>query len=356
VLPSHEQLRQRRAVQTGLTRPELAVLTAYTKIDLALRLGTAPLAADPYIIERFLRAYFPTQIASTFSSDIAHHGLRHELIATLIVNEIVDLMGSVFVFELVRDYGVQAEDAVGAFLIADGVLDIRERVENLKTSAQELSAKAEIGAFLGLERAVRHACSWALSNALASSSLGEIVQHFKPAFDQLATQFETLLKGRELTSFERTYRELRAAVHQEQLALGLTRLSFAHHLLNVLTLSFSLTQEPREVAEIYFGLSEHLEFAMLENAIDGIRTDDRWERRVASEMAAELVWARMQLCRSLLTRTDDARPLPARLAQGRERRAGEVDRLMSELRALPSVGLPPLQVAVRALARLAAGT
>jgi glutamate dehydrogenase len=355
-LPSHEHLRERRAMQFGLTRPELALLTAYTKIDLALRLATMPLVEDSYLIEHFLRPYFPAQIASAYPGEIAHHGLRHELVATLIVNEMVDLMGSLFVFELMRDYGVPEDDAVRAFLIAEGVLDIRERVENLKSGAHELTAEAEIGAFLGLERAVRHACAWALSNTLETGPLGEVVRHFKPGFDQLAPHFETFLARGELARFERTYRELRTAVHHEELALGLTRMSFAQHLLNVLTLSFSLAQEPLEVARIYFGLSEHIEFAMLENAIDGIRTDDRWERRAASDMAAELAWARMQLSRSVLTRDGDKRPLPARLADGRERRAAEVERLMGEMRALPSVELPPLQVAVRALARLAAGT
>jgi NAD-specific glutamate dehydrogenase len=101
-------------------------------------------------------------------------------------------------------------------------------------------------------------------------------------------------------------------------------------------------------------LSEYIEFAMLEGAIDNIRTDDRWERRAASDLAAELGWARMQLCRSVLTRDSAERQLPDRVAEGRERRAAEVELLMEELRGLPSVGLPPLQVAVRALARLAA--
>jgi NAD-specific glutamate dehydrogenase len=121
----------------------------------------------------------------------------------------------------------------------------------------------------------------------------------------------------------------------------------------VLTVSFSQSLEPLEVAHIYFGLSEYIEFAMLEGAIDNIRTDDRWERRAASDLAAELVWARMQLCRSVFTRDNSERSLPLRVAEGRERRAAEVEHLMAELRALPSVGLPPLQVAVRALARLA---
>jgi glutamate dehydrogenase len=355
VLPSPEQLRARVA-QVGLTRPELAVVTAYSKIDLALRLGTTELAEDPYVIEQFLRSYFPVRISTAFSSEIARHGLRHELVATSVVNEMVDLMGSVFVFELMRDYGIQEGDAVRAFLTAEGVLDIRARTEKLKSGAQDLTAEAEVGAFLGLERAVRHACSWVLTSALEPGSLSSVVGQFKPAFDELAHQFETFLRGGEFIRFERTYRELRTAVYREELALDLARLAFAQHLLNVLTLSSSLTVKPLEVAEIYFGLSEQIEFALLEGAIDGIRPDDRWERRAARDLEAELVWARMRLCRILLAGTSDARPLWALLAQGREQRAAEVERLMTEIRALPSVGLPPLQVAVRALARLAGGT
>jgi glutamate dehydrogenase len=354
-LPSHEQLRERRAVQPGLTRPELAVLTAYTKIDLALRLANSQLAEDAYLIDRFLRPYFPPEIAGAFAGQIPQHGLRRELVAMLVVNELVDLMGSVFLFELVRDHGIQAEEAVRAFLIAEGVLDLDDRTERLKANTEGLSADAELSAFLGLERAVRHACSWAIANVLDAAPLSGVMQRFRPGFDQLTPEFEATLKGGERARFELTYREMRAAVHQEQLALDLARLSFAEHLLNVLTLSFSLAFEPLEVAQIYFGLSETIEFATLESAIDSFRSDDRWERRAASDMAAELVWARMQLCRSLLSRTGDRRPLSARIAEGRERRAAEVERLMSELRALPAVGLPPLQVTVRALARLANG-
>jgi glutamate dehydrogenase len=356
ILPDHEQSSDQRTVQAGLTRPELAVLTAYTKIDLALRLATTPLVEDPYLIDHFLGPYFPQEISSAFSSEIPLHGLRHELVATLIVNDMVDLMGSVFVFELMRDHGIAEDEAMRAFLIAEGVLDARKRAENLKAGAQELTAEAEIGAFFGLEQAVRHACSWVLTSPLEPGSLGDIVQHFKPGFDQLVPKFETTLRAGELTRFEETYRELRAAVHHEQLALDLARQSFAQHLLNILTLSSSLTIEPFEVAQSYFGLSAHIEFAMLENAIDGIRTDNRWERRAASDLAAELGWARMQLCRLALTRGRNGRPWQGLLEQGLERRAAEVEGLMAELRALPSIDLPPLQVAVRALARLAAGT
>ncbi len=55
ILPAHEELRDRRARFAGLTRPELAMLTAYTKIDLAARLEQTSLINDPYLVDRFLR-------------------------------------------------------------------------------------------------------------------------------------------------------------------------------------------------------------------------------------------------------------------------------------------------------------
>lgn len=234
------------------------------------------------------------------------------------------------------------------------MLELRERAERLKETAAGLTAEAELGAFLGLGQAARRACIWAVANSNPGTSIGNVVGRFKPAFDQLAQQFENALTGGERDRFERTYRELRAAVHQEQLAHELARLAFADHLLNVLSLSFARGIEPMAAARVYFGLSERLEFAMLEGAIDSISSEDRWERRAARDLGAELTWARTQLCCSLLDQAPDGeRPMAERIARGRERRAAEVTRLMADLRTLPSIGLPPLQVTVRALARLA---
>jgi glutamate dehydrogenase len=355
-LPPSEELRERRSRYAGLTRPELAVLTAYTKIDLTERLESTPLVDDAYLVDRFLRPYFPPSIAAAFAEDIPRHGLRRELIATRMVNELVDLMGSTFIFNLVRDFGVEAQEAVRAWIIAAGVLDLHARADSLKANAAELTADAEMGAFFGLERAARRACGWALGYPDATAMpIADIVGRFKPAFEKLAGQFESMLAGGERDRFEQTYRELRAAVHQEQLAHELARLSFAGHLLNVLSLPRKI--EAAEAARVYFGLSERLEFAMIEGAIDAISSDDRWERRAARDLSAELNWARTQLCCVLLDQaTDGARPLAQRIALGRERRAAEVEQLMGDLRSLQSIGLPPLQVTVRALSRLASGT
>ena len=70
-----------------------------------------------------------------------------------------------------------------------------------------------------------------------------------------------------------------------ELAHGLARLAFADHILSVLSLSFSREIEPAKAAHAYFQLSAQLNFAILEEALQSIGTDDRWERRAANELA-----------------------------------------------------------------------
>ncbi len=354
-LPSHEVLRDRRGRFAGLTRPELAVLSAYTKIDLSKQLETCALPDDSYLTGRFLVTYFPASIAREFAAEIPQHGLRRELIATRLVNELVDLMGATFVFRLTRSHGARTEDAVRAWIFAEGVLELVDQAEGLRAGAGGQGAQAELAALLALESAARRACGWAVAALEANVPLGDAIARFKPGFQSLCTQFENLLADDERERFERSYRELRSAVYTEQVAHQLARLGFADHLLNVLSLSFVHGAAPIECARAYFALSEIIEFATLERALEAIGTDDRWERRAAEDLGGDLRNARLALCRAVLVNREVAPAEAVRaLRSGRERLFDTMAEVMNDLRTLPTVGLPVLEVAIRALTRLAA--
>ncbi|HWX25813.1 MAG TPA: hypothetical protein VNZ53_00025, partial [Steroidobacteraceae bacterium] len=355
-IPARETLHERHAHYPGLTRPELALATAYTKIDLIQRLETTVLVDDSYLVGRFLQPYFPPSLAE--HADVATHRLRHELIATRAVNELVDLAGSTFVFSHVRDRGVAAEDVVRAWVIATDVLSIHERAAELKRNAATTAAESELGAFLALGRSCASATGWALSELEQATSIGAAVTRFKPAFEMLCGEFETMLAGGERERFERLYRELRVDVLDGELAHGLARLAFADHVLSVLTLSFSREIESAKAAHAYFQLSAQLNFAILEEALQSIGTDDRWERRAANELATELRSARIAMCRAVLDAIADDPELTVdesieQLKRVRANRFAEVARLFDELKTLAAPTLPAIQVTIRALSRLA---
>ena len=353
-LPTREELRERRARFAGLVRPELALITAYTKIDLVMRLEDAALTNDPHLVDRYLKPYFPASIAGRFAASIPNHRLRRELIATRLVNEMVDLMGSTFVFGIVRDHGVSAEAAVHAWLVASEVLAVAARAEKIRVVTAAVSVDAENGAFFALERVASAACAWALRSFAPDSALESVAARLRPAFESLGESFEEFLQAAERERFERIYRELRSTVADGELAHDLARLAFADHLLNVLSVALEQNLPAERVAAAYFGLGAHLDFSRLEAAVVDFEDEDRWRRRAAQELAVELRENRLQLT-NLALKAGGAPQAIERLSSARPRRFADVQRLLAEIAAMQTIPLPAVHVAARAIARLAKG-
>src|SRR5467141_1195700 len=80
-LPADDELAERRKSGGGLTRPELAILLAYSKIWLNNHLLASDVPEDPYLSSE-LERYFPAPVRERFPRAIAHHRLRREIIAT----------------------------------------------------------------------------------------------------------------------------------------------------------------------------------------------------------------------------------------------------------------------------------
>ncbi|HEY6394532.1 MAG TPA: NAD-glutamate dehydrogenase domain-containing protein, partial [Candidatus Binataceae bacterium] len=353
LLRRREELRERRSRYPGLTRPELAVVTAYTKIDLAIRLGDSAVVADPYLIDRFLRPYFPPEIADRFAAQIPGHRLRRELIATRLVNELVDLTGSIFVFGIVRDHGVDANEAVRAWIIAADILNLHGRAELLKSCGETApGGDAELHALLAFEPACSNATGWVLANCDASIAIGAAVTTFRPEFEALSERFESMLAGGERLRFEELYRELRRAVGSGELAHDLARLSFAGHVLDVLGISITRSLDPLRVAQAYFSLNAQIDFALLQAALAAQNSEDPWERRATQQLADELRSARIDLCNVALSEKPGAPGLQS-TREKHERLCSEAEKLLAEVRTMPAVSMSALQVAIRSLSRLA---
>ena len=350
-LPTREALSQRHARFAGLTRPELALITAYTKIDLVMRLEGSALTADPHLVDRMLKPYFPASIARSFDASIPNHRLRRELIATRLVNEMVDLMGSTFVFGMVRDHGVSTDAAVHGWLVASEVLAVSARAERIRAITAPAPAEAETGAFFALERAGTAATAWALRNFSPEIALDIPIGRFRPAFESLSSAFEEFLQAGERERFERIYRELRALVADGELAHDLARVAFADHLLNVLSVALARNLPPERVAEVYFGLGAHLDFSRLEAAVSSFDDEDRWRRRAAQELAVELREGRLQLT-ALALAAGGAAAAIEQLRSGRPRALADLERLLAEIATMQTIPMPAVHVAARAIARL----
>jgi glutamate dehydrogenase len=151
-LPAADEIRSLREAKLGLTRPELAKLIAYAKIDLFDALVDSPVPDDPHFVAT-LRAYFPAQIGR-FATEMERHRLRREIIATRVADALVNFGGPTFI-DRVRDT-VRAEpvQVAAAFEAARHIYrfdDLADRInasDNLIPAAAQTALHQEIAAAL----------------------------------------------------------------------------------------------------------------------------------------------------------------------------------------------------------------
>lgn len=116
-LPFEEQIAERKAAGIGLTTPEVAVLLAYSKMELFDTLLASDVPEDPYI-RTALQRHFPQPLRDRFPGHIQRHPLRREIIATHVVNSMVNRVGATFVHRLQQETGAAAPDIVRAYIAA----------------------------------------------------------------------------------------------------------------------------------------------------------------------------------------------------------------------------------------------
>jgi glutamate dehydrogenase len=350
-LPTPEALAERHTRFAGLTRPELAVLIAYTKLDLSERLESSGIAGDPYLVDRYLQPYFPQSIAGRFSDLVPSHRLRRELAATQLVNELVNIMGATFIFQQVRDFDVTAEQVVRAWMIASDTIGLPGQVDRIKNHSRDLLVSAEIETLFALERAASRATRVTLTAVAPGESIIQATGRLRGGFTSLAAHFEGYLAGPEQERFERSYRALRTAGLAEDDAHQIARLEFADHLIDIIQAAFELGVPVERTAAVFFGLAAGIDFAVLEVAIRETGTEDQWERRARQGLDHGLRAARLRLTRAILAdyEGEDRDEIVRRLRQARPRQFEQVDRVLAEFRSLPTITLAPLLVAVRGI-------
>jgi glutamate dehydrogenase len=143
-LPTTDELRRRTRAGAGLTRPELAVLMAHAKIDLAGQLTGADLPGSGAQTWRaVLCGYHPARIAERYCALLHDPRLRADLVralvATVVANDVVNRMGITYADRTAREHGATLAEVAAAFWTARQVAG----AEALWTAAEALDGQLD---------------------------------------------------------------------------------------------------------------------------------------------------------------------------------------------------------------------
>lgn len=116
-LPSDAEMDARFNQGLGLTRPELSVLLAYAKMALYEDILNSDLPSDKSLAEGLLLSYFPSRLREEYRADILNHRLRHEIIATMIANNLINRVSVNFIGKMRSESMASVPVVAKAYLV-----------------------------------------------------------------------------------------------------------------------------------------------------------------------------------------------------------------------------------------------
>jgi glutamate dehydrogenase len=355
-LPTREALRARRSVYLGLTRPELAVLMAHTKLDLRARIARSALSEEAGL-ETYLHSYFPAALVERYESAALRHPLRREIIAVGLANDLIDTMGATFLVRAVRDTGRDVLDIVRAWSAACGISGVAALRAPLDAAREQLRAEVTQRLRLELASALERATLWLAQSQPGGAPLAALVERFRePVATLLATWAERLTPAQRAAQAT-TVSDLAASGVDSELAERLVQLGHIDDALEIAHLAQVASVPLSVAAQAYLDTATLVDLDWLRRVLpSALPGDQGWEPRAVASLLEALLDVRRQLTAQVLAHSRGGAPIresvQAFAAQRREQ-LDAVNGLIDDIKAAPQPNLPALLVLMRELGRLA---
>ena len=286
-LPDDKKLLERKTTGQGLTRPELAVLLAYTKIHIKNEILKSDLPEEPYFATS-LETAFPALLTESYLKAMEEHQLRREIIATQISNQIVNTMGITFVYRLQMETGA----AIAEIARAHAISVVAYETTHLEKLIDSLNLKVPIKMQYELLHHVRQllnlATRWFLCKNRMQSDINKIVTHYAKSIAELEHIVPRLMVGITKTYMETIIKQFVDAGLPENIARKVTIARGMYTALNVIEVATKNKFDLIKTAEIYFDIGGRFNLVWFRDYLANDAREGHWNTMARLTLRDEL--------------------------------------------------------------------
>jgi len=355
-LPSAEDLDERSKSARGLTRPELAVVLAYSKMALYARLVESDVPEDPYL-GRELGRYFPERMQKRYGGFLGQHRLRREIIATATTNSLVNRMGPTFARRVQEDTGADAATVARAYTIARESFDIRDTWADIEALDNRVDTTVQYEMMIETMRLLRFCTYWLITRPVGELDIERQVTRLRPGLAELSTVLPDRVQGGAADRFTRARDAYLTAGVPAALAARMAGLDLLHAGPDVVEVSAELGLPVPQCAGTYFTLAETLGLDWLQDRAVRLKARNHWQAVARGTLRDGVYRLQRRLCTLVLQGARNRSPgeaVDAWLGQHRSQVA-HVRQTLDEMRSQAEADLAALSVAVQSVRRLAEG-
>ncbi|MEA5054720.1 MAG: NAD-glutamate dehydrogenase [Propionicimonas sp.] len=297
-LPSSEEMARRIATGGALTRPEAAVLLAYTKIALKQWMLATDLPEDPYLADRLV-GYFPKPLRERFGEHMHGHALAREIITTVAINRFVNSQGTTAYHRLTTETGSRVEDVIRAQLAARAIYNVGLS-EVLLGRMGDLDAGLVVELRMELQRMVERAARWLLHNRRAPLAIRAAIGEFAEPVAEVRADLRHHVTPTQQQAAEALYRSWVDRGAPEELASAMATATYSHYALGIAAIAGRLGLAPGLVRDVFFALGHRLGLDTLVDRIDVLPRQVRWDAMARAALRDDLLAVQDDLTAAVL--------------------------------------------------------
>ncbi|MFQ5740141.1 MAG: NAD-glutamate dehydrogenase [Acidobacteriota bacterium] len=350
-LPNRKALKQRRRDHRGFTRPELAILLAYTKLMLQRDLLGTELPDEPPL-QHYLTEYFPTAIREDFSAAIADHPLRREIIACQLTGLIVDKLGLAFIDSAIQDTGATREEVIRVTLAALEILELNPFLERILALDDQIAIEKQYAALVEVSEAVKGIVQTILLGGIPIDDLSGFIQRYRDPLLHLRKKLAELLPLGEQMNFQRGRDRALKDGFPKDLAGEIASLEYLPSVMGVIDVGRTARVSLAEAAQCFYDIGTRLGLGWLRDSIKNVHKTTKWEKIAAGGLIQDLRDRQRGLTITYLSAQRAGRITVSEFLSQFARTLERIDQALNEVRSKQSLDLTSGSVVARLVLQL----
>ena len=352
-LPDESEIEDRRIRKQGLTRPELAVVLSYAKINLY-----NGLIASNASLEDFLKIdpqrYFPDILRRRYLDLIAEHRLSRLILATLIANDIVNRMGPAFVKRTQADTDASIITIARAYETARIICRARPMLKEIESLDHAIPARAQMLMMFEISRTLRHACNWLIEQYGEELDIVKAVDRLKDGMRRVYKRSSSYVSRAAHARMEKSQVEWMSMGVPEKLAHSVALLTLTRAALDIVDVAAERRRDVIDSARLYAKFNDELGLFWLHDSAEDLEVDGRWQAQARSNLRDEIYQLRRELALSQLRQRSkrDPREVVDRWLKSHAVEVAKYKNTIEEMKLRGEVDFAKLSVAAQELKEL----
>ncbi|PRZ44377.1 glutamate dehydrogenase [Antricoccus suffuscus] len=306
-LPTDDELRERFRNGDGLTSPELAVLLAYSKIQMKQQLLQSSLP-DASAFHSLLVDYFPTPLRKKYEGQMGAHPLHREIVATLISNQLVNTGGTTSALRMVEETGATPEAVFRAQTAATRIFDMHGVFAKISGLDNKVPSNIQTSMRVEIQRLVERGTRWLVRNVPLPIDVAATVERYTGGAAEVIRNLPRSLTGMDRDTFEGRTRELEFAGVPAVFAKLVASMPKAIAALDIVDLAATTQGKLSEITAAYQTVADKFEISALLERIISMPRDSRWRSMARGTLRDDLNWSHAQLTSQIMNVTGATKP------------------------------------------------